>query len=103
SEAGAYLLGQEFRLFPRGKVPAFIELVVVNQFGVRALCPTARAQIDLIRKGTHGNRDRNALDVEIPEFVFPVETRSGNRRIRQPGQRNVVEDIVPAEAGRFSS
>ena len=45
-------------LFPGRKVPAFVELVVVDQFGKRPLRPTVRAQIDLVRKGAYGNRER---------------------------------------------
>src|SRR5205814_10249951 len=93
---------EEFRLLPRREVAAFAELVVVDQFGIRPLRPTPRAQIDLVRKGAYGNRDGNAFDTEIREFAFPVEACSGNRRVRQPGDRDVVEDIVPGEAGSFS-
>src|SRR5260370_19815080 len=89
-------------LSPSRKVPAFVELVVVDQFGIRPLRPTARAQIDLVRKGAYGNGDGNAFDTEIREFAFPVEACSGNRRVRQPGDRDVVEDIVPGWAGSFS-
>ena len=74
----------------------------MDQFGIRPLRPTARAQIDLVREGAYGNRDGNAFDTEIREFAFPVEARSGNRRVRQPGDGDVVEDIVPGEAGSFS-
>src|SRR5580765_2872705 len=79
-------------------MPTFVELVVVDQFGIRPLRPTARAQIDLVRKGAYGNRDGNAFDTEIPEFAFPVEAGSGNRRVRQPGDRDVVEYVVPRQA-----
>jgi hypothetical protein len=82
-------------------VAAFVELVVMNELGIRPLRPTARAQIDLVRNA-YGNRDGNAFDTEEREFVFPVEAGSGNRRVRQPGDRDVVEDIVPGEAGSFS-
>src|SRR6202023_537029 len=100
--ARAHLFGKELRLFPRSKVSTFVELLVVDQFGIRPLRPTARAQIDLVRKGAYGNRDGNALDTEIREFAFPVEAGSGNRRVRHPSDRDVVEDIVPGEAGSFS-
>ena len=65
-------------MFPRSKVSTFVELVVVDQFGIRPLCPTARAQIDLVRKGAYGNRDGDAFDIEIPEFaeILPIEAGS---------------------------
>ena len=78
------------------------QLVVMDQFGIRPLRPTARAQIDLVRKGAYGNRDGNAFDTEIPEFVFPVEAGSGDRRVRQSGDRDVIENVVTREAFGFS-
>ena len=91
-------------MFPRSKVSTFVELVVVDQFGIRPLRPTARAQIDLVRKGAYGNRDGDAFDIEIPEFaeILPIEAGSGNRRVRQPGDRDVVEDVVARETFGFS-
>ena len=74
----------------------------MDQFGIRPFRPTARAQIDLVREGAYGNRDGNAFDTEVPEFVFPVEAGSGNRRVRQPGDRDVIENVVTREALGFS-
>src|SRR3984957_14140405 len=103
-EAGANLFGEELRLFPGRKVAALGQLVVMDQFGIRPLRPTARAQIDLVRKGAYGNRDGDAFDIEIPEFaeILPIEAGSGNRRVRQPGDRDVVEDVVARETFGFS-
>ena len=36
-----------------------------------------------------------------PEFP-PIETGARKRRVRQPGERDVVEDVVAREAGGFS-
>src|SRR5258706_3555863 len=102
SEPGAHVGDQKLRLFKRREVSAFVLLVVINELGIRPLRPTARAQIDLVREGAYGNRDGNAFDTEIREFAFPVEAGSGNRRIRQPGDHDVVEDVVPGEALSFS-
>ena len=81
---------------------AFVELVVVDKFGIRPLRPTARAQIDLVRKGAYGNRDGNAPHVEVPSFapILPIETSARKRRVGQPGDRDVVEDVVAREAFR---
>jgi hypothetical protein len=58
--------------------------------------------VELVGEGAHGDGDRYALDVEEvePSAVepFPVETSRGNPRVRQPGQRDVVENIVACEA-----
>jgi hypothetical protein len=83
-------------------VAAFVELVVMDEFGIRPLGPTPRGLIELVRKGAHGNRDGDVFRAEKGELVFPIETGSGKRRVRQPSDRDVVEDIVPGEAGSFS-
>ena len=77
---------------------ALVEFVVVDKIGISPLRSTPRAQIDLVRKDANGNRDGDAFDTEIGERVFPVETGSGKRRVRQPGDRDVVEDIVLRKA-----
>jgi hypothetical protein len=45
-------------------VPAFVELVVMDEFRIRPLCPTPRGLIELTGKDAHGNRDGDILDVE---------------------------------------
>ena len=81
-------------LLPGRKVPAFVDLVVVDELGIRPLCPTPRGFILLARKDAHGNRNRDALGVEEAALVFPIETRRRDSRIRQPVKRDVVEDLV---------
>src|SRR5260221_3790396 len=93
-ERGPEFLGEGLRLLPGRKVPAFVEPVVMNEFGKRFLCPTPRGCIELIGKGAHGNRDGDVLRGEKGELVLPIETRRRDRRIRQPVERDVVEDIV---------
>ncbi len=72
------------------------------EFWIRLLRPAPRGLIELVRKCAHSNRDGNAFDTEKAELVLPVKTGPGNRRVRQPGKRDVVEDIVAGEAGSFS-
>ena len=90
-------------------MPAFVELVVVDEFRKRLLCPTLRALIELVRKGAYGNRDADALgtadslDTEIRQLIFPIKTGSGKGRVGQPSDREVIEDIVTGEASSFSS
>src|SRR5258707_13748241 len=84
-------------------MPAFLNLVVVDQFGKRPLCPAPRGWIELVRKDAHGNRDGDAFGIEIPfAKILPVETGAGNRRVRQPGDRDIVEDVVAREALRVT-
>ena len=40
------------------------QLVVVDQFGIRLLCPAPRGWIELVREDAHGNRDADAFDAE---------------------------------------
>jgi hypothetical protein len=42
--------------------------------------------------------------IEKPEFapILPIETGARKRRVRQPGDRDVVEDVVARETFGFS-
>ena len=57
---------EELRLFPGREVPAFVELVVVDEFGIRPLRPAPRGWIEFVREDAHGNRDGDAFGIEIP-------------------------------------
>src|SRR5712675_203013 len=71
----------------------------MNEFWIRPLCPTPRGWIEFVRKDAHGNRDGDAFGVEIPFApILPIETGARKRRVRQPGERDVVEDVVAREA-----
>src|SRR5207253_9417082 len=86
-------------------MPALFELVVMDEFGIRALCPAPRGWIEFVRKDAHGNRDggTDALDTEERRpLVLPIETGTRKRCVRQPGDRDVVEDVVAREALRLS-
>ena len=94
SERRPELCGEELRLLPGREVAALVELVVVDELGIRPLRPTPRGLILLARKDAHGHRDGDALGVEKAALVFPVETRRRDPRVRQPVERDVVEDLV---------
>ena len=82
---------------------AFVELIEMDEFGVRPLSPAPGGGIKFVREDAHGNRDVDALGVEISLApIFPVETGARNGRVRQPGDRDVVEDPVAREAIRAS-
>ena len=76
----------------------------MDQFGIRLLCPAPRSWIEFVREDAHGNRDGDAFGIEKAEFapILPIETGAGKRRVRQPGDRDVVEDVVAREAFGFS-
>ena len=84
-------------------MPAPLELVVVDELAVGALCPTPRALVELIGKRAHGDWDGDASDVEESTRVFPVQARRRDPRVRQPIHRDVLEDVVAREAARISS
>src|SRR6185369_8387104 len=72
----------------------------MDQSGIRALRPAPRGWIEFVREDAHGNRDGDAFGIEKSEFAksLPIETAARERRVRQPGDRDVVEDIVAREA-----
>src|ERR1700722_6775743 len=90
--------GEQFRLLPGGEVPALVELVEVDELGERSFGPTPWGLIDLVREGAHGDRDGDALDVEEGELVLPVQAGRRDRRVRQPVERDVVQDVIAREA-----
>jgi hypothetical protein len=45
-------------------VPAFGDLIIVDEFGIRPLCPTSGSLIDLVRKNSHGYRDGDVFNLE---------------------------------------
>src|SRR4051812_47135148 len=75
-------------------------LLVIDEIGIGSLCPTPGRLIKLVRKGAHSHWNGNAFDAEKAEltrkfaYPLPVESGGGNRRPRQPGECNIVEDIV---------
>ena len=78
---------------------AFLHLVVMDEFGKRPLCPAPWGRIEFVREDAHGNRDGDAFGIEIPVApILPIETGARKRRVRQPGDRDVVEDVVAREA-----
>src|ERR687890_278526 len=98
-EPYAHLIHQKLRLFPRRKVPALVELVVMDELGIRPLRPAARRMVDLVRKDAHRNRDGDVLGAKVGlREPLPIKTRRRDCCVRQPEQRGVVEHIVPGKA-----
>src|SRR5215213_5941124 len=98
-EPYAHLIHQKLRLFPRRKVPALVELVVVDEVGIRPLRPAARGLILLVRKDAYRNRDGDVLGAKVGlREPVPIKTRRRDCCVRQPEQRDVVEHIVPGNA-----
>src|SRR3954453_5731369 len=72
-------------------------MAVIDELGIRLLGPAARGLVLFAGEYAHRDWDRDAFGVEKAAFVFPVETRRGERRIREPVERNVVENLVSRE------
>src|SRR4029453_6423890 len=96
-EPHAELISEGLRLFPGRKVAALGELVEVDEILVGALGPTPRSLVDFLREDTYGSRNGDVVVVEEGAFVFHIETSAGHARVRQPGEGDVVEDVVPCE------
>src|SRR5215208_8189769 len=98
AEARANLFREQLRLFPGREVPTFRQPVVMSQTGIGLLGPAPRRRIQLVRKDTDGNREGDALGGKEGQLAFPVQTRRRDRRVRQPVERDVVEDVVSRQA-----
>src|SRR3954467_7747458 len=64
TESRADLLGEEGRLLPGGEMPALVDLVVVDEVGIRLLRPAPRRLVLLARKDGDSDRDRDTFGVE---------------------------------------
>ena len=85
-------------LFPGRKVPAFLHLVVIDELGIRPLCPIPRRLVEFVREDAHGSWNGDALGTEKGELVLPIEASRRDPRVGQPEQRDIVEDIVTRQA-----
>src|SRR5690242_13960344 len=90
-EGSAHLGTEQLRLFPGREVPAFGELVVMDEVGIGPRRPATRSRVDLVREDAHGDRDLDAPGVEEASGrmvrVIPVEARRGERGVGQPVER----------------
>ena len=77
---------------------AFVELVVVDELGIRALRPTSRGWVDLVGKDAHGNGNADVFRGEKGELVLLIQPSRRDPRVGQPVERDVVEDVVAREA-----
>ena len=60
-------------MFPGRIVPAFVDIVVIDEFVIRPLCPAPRRLIVLAGKDAYGSRDRDVGGVVNADLVFPIE------------------------------
>ncbi len=89
---------REFRLLPSGEVPAPVELVEIDEIvRVGALGPAPRGLIKLVGKDADGEWDGDVLGVEEVGLVLPVQPSRGNSGVRQPVERDVVQEVLRRE------
>ena len=69
----------------------------MDEIVVGALGPTPRSLVDLFREDAYGRRNGDVVVVEEGALVFHIETSAGHARVRQPGEGDVVEDVVPGQ------
>src|SRR5436190_9823686 len=85
AEPRAQFGGVQLRLLPGGEVPASVDLVEVDEVGVRLLRPAPRGLVDLVREDAHGDRDGDVLDRDVGALVpgqpLPVQARGGDPRV----------------------
>src|SRR5215813_11891666 len=100
-EAYAKFFTKQLWLFPCSKVPTFEQPVVMDEFGIRFLRPTTRRRIEFVRKDAHRDRDLDTSRVEEATCrmvrIVAVELSRGDRSVRQPIKRDVVENVVPCQ------
>src|SRR6267154_4723659 len=70
----------------------------MDEFGIRFLYPAPRSGVDLIGINADGNRDGDVLGGEKSKLVFSIQTSRRDRRVRQPVEGDVVEDVVSRKA-----
>src|ERR1700751_3701538 len=102
-ERRAQLGREQLRLLPGGEVAAFVDLVEIDEVAVGTLGPTLRRAVDLAWKHRHCDRDRYVRGlltrgVQDRRGVLPVEPRGRNCAVRQPVERDVVQDRIACQA-----
>src|ERR1700687_978241 len=66
----------------------------MDEFGIRFLYPAPRSGVDLIGINADGNRNGDVLGGEKGKFVFRIQTSRRDRRVGEPVEGDVVEDVV---------
>src|SRR5688572_7878853 len=69
----------------------------MDEILVGALGPTPRSLVDLFGENANGGRNGDVEVVEEGALVFSIETSAGHTRVRQPGEGDVVENVVACE------
>src|SRR4029453_7498299 len=69
----------------------------MDEIVVGPLGPTPRRLVDLFREDAYGSRNGDVVVVEEGALVFHIEPSRRNPGVRQPGEGDVVENVVPGQ------
>ncbi len=87
-------------------MPALAEPVVVDELRIGLFRPALRRLVDLVRERADGDGYLDAARIEEAAGremrIVPIEPRRRDRRVGQPVERDIVEDIVTASDPPFS-
>src|SRR5215470_2398186 len=91
---------EELGLLPSREMPALVDLMIVGEVAIRTSCPGLGRSIDIVRKYGDGHRQRDLRGLlrtrgnyTASSAVLPIQAPGRGRRVRQPVERDVVEDI----------
>jgi hypothetical protein len=98
AESGTHFLSEERGLFPGGEMAAVGGFVEVVEVLVAALGPALGGAEDLAGEDADGDRHvDDAARVEVVGMVFPIDPRGRGPGLRQPVERDIVEDRIAAQ------
>src|ERR1700675_876271 len=70
----------------------------MDEFGICFLYPAPRSSVDLIGINADGNRNGDVLGGEKGKLVSQIQTSRRDRRVRQPVEGDVVENVISRKA-----
>src|SRR4029450_7838819 len=96
---------QEFRLLPGGEMGALVVTPVEDEVRIGLAGPALGRLVDFVAEGAHAGRQGHAARIEEAAFGasrFPIEPGGRDRRVGEPVEGDIVEDIVAGQARLFS-
>ena len=81
-------------------------LIIIDEFGIRLLGPSPRRLVDFFGESAHGDRDLDASHIEEAArrkimAGIPIELRGGDRGVRKPVERDIIENVVARQPFRL--
>src|SRR6266849_3237112 len=98
SKRRAHVLGEGLRLLPCREMRPFGVELVLDEVGIGPARPAFRRLVDLLGEGAHTHRERDPTRREEFASTRPIEPCRRHRRVGQPVERDIVEDVVARQA-----